>query len=352
MRQRLFQWRAWLVLCGATSLLGCVETAPKQSAGQSTERHGDLYSGDFDTTARPSTYGTAAAPDTRCDKPFDSASPVVMALEIVAIQEIPRVADAIAQKLGQKPDNSAQQRKQQLELLKEAAKFKVWLPVSVETLIGQELHQSLQKQGGLVMDEQLHPRDLARLQQLRKLVQKMADVLPSGQPYTFQVFATRERASSIAAQMGGFVYVSEGLLRDRSLEDADLALRLAHEISHVTKRHVLRDFQTKAVDAYTLSRQTQNDLKRMTDPTAILAMVRQRFSVVQVMARNFDHANELEADACAVRLLRHVMPDESTQRAVDNFAKQVRSNQGTAADRASHPRSELRLQVMYQQLRK
>lgn len=337
-----------LVLAVSTLLTACLQTPPQNAAQNPPERTTAVYGSDFDRLVN-GPFGSTQL-DEDCAQPFDSANPFIMAVEMSAILQTPRLDDALSKLLKVSPESTSQQRQKQRELLKQTAKHKVWLPVAAETAIGQQLHQALVQQRVILPDEQLHPRDLARLRQIRQSVGRLVQALPANQPYTFQVHATRDRASALAAQMGGFVYVSEGLLRDRGLQDADIALRLSHEISHVTKRHVLRDFQTKAVDAFNLTNWTLQDLQRLNDGQAVLDLVRQRFSLMQALSKTFDHGNELEADSCAIGLLRQVLPQEDIRAAVDNFAQQSRGNAPISADQTTHPRSERRVLVMQRKL--
>jgi hypothetical protein len=184
----------------------------------------------------------------------------------------------------------------------------------------------------------------------RGLLAQLVAQLPADQPYTFQLHVTNERGTSLAAHMGGLVYVSEGLLRDRGLTDDDLTLRLTHEVSHVTKRHVLRDFQTKLVDAWAVTQQTRGDIA-LTQPGAMLGLVLQRISLTQMLARTFDHGNELEADSCAVGLTAKVIGREATSSSVSRLAQSFASGAIVAEGSANHPRSDLRVQVMNLQLK-
>jgi len=293
-------------------------------------------------------FGSEQPIDLQCQSAFDSANPVSMLAELSLRRGFNRILERLP--LGNSAQAAAQQRRQEDEWLRNTARHKVWMPVPAESFIGSQLHESLAGQGSLIAEDQLGPRDAGRLAHIRDLASKMIDALPKDQPYQFRIFATNERAASFSAHMGGHLYVSEGLLRDRSLDDADLVLRIAHEISHVTKRHVLRDFQTKLVDAYTLGNQTDRDLRNFTDPMAAFKLVSQRLSLAKQLARTFDHHNEIEADSCAVWLAGQVISPEAISGAIDRFVSYQSALGGRPFAGSIHPHSELRAQVMRMQL--
>jgi hypothetical protein len=290
--------------------------------------------------------------DLACEAPFDSANPLAMAAELGMRRGATQAFDRLSTRLTGTPLAPAEQRRQENEWLRQTARHKVWLPVTAETLIGSQIHDTAIQQRQVVSDDVLSPRDAVRLSQIRDLTSRLVGALPGDQPYRFRVFVTSERASSLSAHMGGHVYVSEGLLRDRGLSEADLALRIAHEIAHVTKRHVLRDFQTKLVDAYAVGSQTERDLRALTDPSSAFGLVAQRFTLAQTLARTFDHNNELEADSCAVWLAARVLSPDSLKTAIDRFEAHQAAAGDRSADGSVHPRSELRAQVMRLQLQR
>lgn len=292
--------------------------------------------------------------DVACESPFDSASPIGMAAEIVLRRTTRDAADQIAMRLGGKPLTPAAKRKEEDEWMRQTARHKVWLPVSAEELLGAQLHDAVVKGRQLVAEEDLSPREADRLAQIRTLLSRMVESLPRDQPFKFKVFVSTQRESTLAAHMGGYLYVSEGLLRDRSLEEADLALRIAHEVAHVTKRHVIRDFQTKLVDSLEVGKQTESELRLLADPLAAFGLVMRRLQLAQALARTFDHHNELEADSCAVWLMSRVSTPEAMRSAIDRFASQDPGQGADArsADGSIHPRNDLRAQVMRMQFQR
>lgn len=287
--------------------------------------------------------------DLSCAQSFDSASPVGLAMELGMRIGAHRLLQQLSSMLKQPPPTSPQQSADEIASLRHSARYKVWLPVEAEALIGEQLNQRLGVEGNLLPEDQLNARERNRLAEIRGLVEHLVAALPPDQPYRIRVVPTRQSESSMAVQMGGLLYVSEGLLRDRQLTRDDLVLRTAHEISHLTKRHVLRDFQTKAVDSYAVAQGAGKDLALLTQPDAMLKLVLQRFTLAQTLARKFDHFNEFEADSCGVLLMKRAGGFDIAT-AIRRFEERQRGKAATMADMATHPPEELRVRLMQWQL--
>ena len=69
-------------------------------------------------------------------------------------------------------------------------------------------------------------------------------------PYTFQV--VEDNQVNAFATMGGYVYVTTGLIRTADNE-AQLASVIAHEIGHIASRHAVKQMREKALQAGVLT---------------------------------------------------------------------------------------------------
>lgn len=97
-----------------------------------------------------------------------------------------------------------------------------------ETNAGAAMQQQVADQIGLYMAPELE-------RYLDKVGQRLVDALGET-PYTFQFAIVDQFEPNAFASPGGFIYVSRGLLAQMNSEE-ELAGVLAHEISHVTRRH-------------------------------------------------------------------------------------------------------------------
>lgn len=88
-------------------------------------------------------------------------------------------------------------------------------------------------------------RQPEEVRRLRRIGYRLVAGLPaSAYPYEFHVI--HEREINAFALPGGFIYVFRGLLQALPRDDA-LAFVLAHEITHVDRRHAVRQFEKDLV---------------------------------------------------------------------------------------------------------
>jgi predicted Zn-dependent protease len=101
----------------------------------------------------------------------------------------------------------------------------------LETAAGTDMSQQVAEQIGLYQDPVLN-RYVDSVGQ--RLVSNLGDT-----PYTFRFAIVDQFEPNAFASPGGYIYISRGLLSQMNNED-ELAGVLAHEISHVTRRHHVR----------------------------------------------------------------------------------------------------------------
>jgi Zn-dependent protease with chaperone function len=103
-----------------------------------------------------------------------------------------------------------------------------------EISIGMSVAKSLERQYGLVADQELQDR-VSRIGASLVAVSDRPDM-----PYTFKVLNSKD--INALATPGGFIYVFKGLT-DYMPSDEELAGVLSHEIGHVVKRHTARQIE-------------------------------------------------------------------------------------------------------------
>ncbi|HLA72679.1 MAG TPA: M48 family metalloprotease [Steroidobacteraceae bacterium] len=181
------------------------------------------------------------------------------------------------------------------------AKRMNWLPMNVETMYGQRLHDK----ETLILD-----REKAEGKKYYPIADKILEDAKRGinapHDYTFKLFILKQPGRNALARPGGFLYLDVGLLKDRKqLDKAYFAV--AHEISHVLKRHETRELQGLIIDSF----ETAEDLKSIVNagshPDAVLAKV--KIDKDQYIRHHMDQ--ELQADACAARILGESYADNA-----------------------------------------
>ncbi len=323
---------AWAPPLGAQSPAGPKETATKAATGH-----------DFEAQ-KVHKLGTLNA-DFLCERLFDSANPAAMTMELARIMG-PSLL------LGKVPELGAvitPEQKKTFASLRVLARQKVWMPVAAEQKVGEWLDQKYRKEGLIAEPDGLARNLRPRFAQAQALLTGLVAQLPPDNPYTFKLAVTEESESNAYVSPGGFVYVTKGLLQDKALDRNDIALRLAHEVAHLTRRHALKEYQVKAIDAMEISKTLRPMLDIARDPVKGMETLFGTMTATQLMFQRFDQVQELEGDACGTYLLAR-MPGVDAKAAVQRF---VNERQGTASEKgwgASHPAPEERELVMTAQI--
>jgi len=284
---------------------------------------------------------TAHAKDRRCDSLFEVADVTGNAATLA-----PAVT-ATALGLGTRDVQVVLKD----ERLRNGVKNQLWIPAEVETRLARSAHAELVAKQQVVDEDDLNAMDRAALAKVRTAVGQLVGQLPADQPYSFEVYLTNEDEANARALPGGLIYVSKSAARGA---DELLTILLAHEIAHVTKRHQSRWVQGRLVDSATSVDQLLGLLRG--NQEMISATIAQAGGLNARFAR-FSADQELEADACAVRL-GAAQPTFDVRAGVDAFLGMIEKEGGGKKARppagdelalsfdAAHPSYEERAQTM------
>nr|WP_321242492.1 M48 family metalloprotease [uncultured Tolumonas sp.] len=120
-------------------------------------------------------------------------------------------------------------------------------------------------------------------------------------PFTF--FLVKDDSINAAAFLGGRVKVHSGLFLHAETE-SELAGVLAHEISHVTQRHIARYMEDQAKSApLSIAGLVGSIALAMLNPTAGAAAINTTMGLTVQNSINFTRDNEYEADRIGMALL-------------------------------------------------
>lgn len=282
--------------------------------------------------------------DYLCERLYDSASPVGMLAELALIVG-PRV---LLQKVPDVSGISPQENKELFDKLRVLARRKVWLPVSAETQVGAWLNDKYVKDGAIIAADKLNSRDRQRFEEIRKTLDAIVGTLPADNPYKFNLQVVQGDQSNASIGVGGYVYLNLGLVRDRSLSGNDIALRLAHEVAHLTRRHALKDIQLKLIDGMAAKKDIQGMLGVATNPVKTMQDVLGTANSTLLLFQRFDQNQELEGDACGMYLLART-PGVDARAALKAYEARKPLTSPESWD-TSHPSHEERQFVMALQL--
>ncbi len=147
-------------------------------------------------------------------------------------------------------------------------------------------------------------------------------------PFTFQVVASEE--VNAFATPGGFVYVTTGLLQTAETR-AQLASVLAHEISHINKKHGIKSLK-QAVAAQGIASTVGVD-------TSALAQIAYQVTVDLPRSRDYEY----EADSSGLEVLQQAgYPAE----AFAEFLAKLEGGGGTPEFLRTHPTSNSRIEAI------
>ena len=283
-----------------------------------------------------------------CERLFDSADTASMAFELLSIVGPSLLVGKLSERLSTAASSKAEQ-KQLYDRLRTLAKQKVWLPVSAERQIGEWLDRKYRGES-LVLDAASLPRNQReRFAMTQGVLDGVVATLPADNPYTFTLAVTEANESNASISPGGYVYVTTGMLQDKTLDRNDIALRLSHEVAHLTRRHALKELQVKIVDAVEISKSTKPLLDFAQQPVRGAEALFGTVKATALMFQRFDQVQELEADACGTYLLVR-QKDVDAKAAVKRFAATRAGNGSAKGWESSHPASEERELVMSAQL--
>ena len=165
-------------------------------------------------------------------------------------------------------------------------------------------------------------------------------------PYEF--FFSPDRALNAAAFIGGKVQVNAGLFHYTKNED-EFASVLAHEISHITQRHIARMIEDQsAKTSYSIASIIGSVVLAVINPTVGMAALSSSTSLLAQAGINFTRENEYEADRIGITTLYNAGYNPM---AMSDLFRTLLRQQGNInkafAMLIDHPLSEIRVAEAY-----
>lgn len=184
--------------------------------------------------------------------------------------------------------------------LRLAGKNLNWLPMEAERMLGERMHADM-------VADFLDPErkaNKAAVSRANQIMQTLLASVKEEMPYKFQI-DVRKASGNAQALPGGFLVIDRDLVTLPKNEDKAY-FALAHELAHVLQRHETRALQARMTDSV----DSLDGLRKLIDgvnstPGNVMAYsneIMTRFVV-------FSKEQEMQADACAVRLLDAALHD-------------------------------------------
>ena len=121
--------------------------------------------------------------------------------------------------------------------------------------------------------------------------------------YAFEFFLINNKELNAFAFFGGHVGIHSGLLTTADNE-SELASVIAHEISHVTQRHLARRLESQSnTQVLSMAGMVSGILLALVNPTVGMAALSASMAASQQASINYTRSNEKEADRVGITLL-------------------------------------------------
>jgi beta-barrel assembly-enhancing protease len=195
-----------------------------------------------------------------------------------------------------------------------------------EMQLGAQMHENLRQQGTRLSTDEVLTRYVTDVGQ--RLVGS------SGRRIPYRFHLVEQKGINAFATMGGYVYVTTGLMRAADNE-AQLASVMGHEIGHIEKRHLIAQIkQNMIARGLVASTLGQSQLANM--------------GVDLLVSRPMSRQDEYQADQVGLRILRD---SNYAISAMPTFMRKlVRGGSGTPTFLSSHPAVPARIKALEKEI--
>lgn len=170
------------------------------------------------------------------------------------------------------------------------------LPPGTERRIGEAIMRDFRRERALLDDVELSDY-------LNRFAGTLTET-SAAQGFSFEFFLVRDPSMNAFAMPGGFIGVHTGLITASSSE-SELASVLAHEIGHVTQRHIARMLATQRQSSVLqMAALVLGALAARSNPQAAVGLATLGASAQQQIMLSFSRDAEREADRVGIEMLR------------------------------------------------
>ncbi|MGH8763397.1 MAG: M48 family metalloprotease [Nitrosospira sp.] len=185
--------------------------------------------------------------------------------------------------------------------LKLAAKQLNWLPMTAEVMYGERSHK--EETNILARDHKLGKKYYPIAD---KMLGEILSKVDQTHEYDFKLFILKNNGGNAIARPGGFLYIDQGLLVNNA-RHPKAYFALAHEVAHVLQRHETKDLQSMVIDSISAKKDLMKVISTAgSNPAGVIEHVK----VGKNLFTRHHIDQELQSDACAVKLLDRVFADD------------------------------------------
>jgi Zn-dependent protease with chaperone function len=197
----------------------------------------------------------------------------------------------------------------------------LWIPLHVEKLYAQKIYEDRVNSGDVILKNTKSRKYKKMYAKLDKFLEEYNEFLKKENlkyPFDIKIYilATQKKVEALPY---GYVFISEDYIEKNSYRTV-----LAHELSHISKRHTTKEIQYAIVSTYDNISQVTSMIKNMQD-NDVEDKVVLGFLTPEIIKRSFEHyarEQEIEADACGFRIMNQLVPNQKETH-VNNFIKNI-----------------------------
>lgn len=144
---------------------------------------------------------------------------------------------------------------------------------------------------------------------------------------------------------GGYIFITKGAIKAMR-DESELAAVLAHEIAHITEKHIVKEFKIKGTEKSAAAGLSQL-LSSSQSSTQVLFSQAVDNAVNKLMNEGFKQQDELDSDNVALMLLAASGYDPSAlSRYLKRIQRLTKNNSKTSEQKVTHPPTNTRLKSL------
>ncbi|MFA7082913.1 MAG: M48 family metalloprotease [Arcobacteraceae bacterium] len=231
------------------------------------------------------------------------------------------------------------------KLANNLSKNYLWIPLEVEELYAAQIYEDRLKSGDVVLRTSKNKKYKDMYKKLDTFLAQYNTYLKENNlsyPYDIKlhILSTSKKAESLPY---GYIFISEDYIANGMYETI-----LAHELSHVSKRHPTKEIQFRLVSTYEnitdLTKMIKDMQSSSADKTALAALMTPE--MIQKSFEMYAQEQELEADSCGLKTIHAFIPNKKekhTKNFITNIESSAHYDKKEEDNFKNHPEKEARI---------
>jgi hypothetical protein len=269
--------------------------------------------------------GTIRNQDVMCENFSESYTTLDALQTVAAMTGLLLAVSKMPPEYGGKPEAFSP------DIMKLYASEQIWMPTTLEDYLAKSKHEDLVS-SGFVLEKDNSRKSIERYRALDEMLALVNQAIPVDYPFPINAFVLNSGVE-LYATSAGYIYVGAEYLTNKKMKDKG-TISLAHEITHIVKRHKSKELQMQLIDSIRIAIPVLQGLKSgQVSPLALIALK-------DSMAKHFEDYSaqqEVEADTCAIRVANTLPSIENPELAVVAYKRLLKDKgQGNSGKTDEH----------------